>query len=348
VRDQSRPRKRGSSRLVALSLLLACCEGPASSAITDGSHSAAPPPSAKAPEEPALLDTLAAEYRGTITPGGPVVARFFHHERGVTGSFFFESDGIGRPVTGRASGTHVVLRERTNELTLDVKEGILSGTYTLPQGPAAVHLEPLVPAAKPTTALVFKRQAGDETPAKDPSCKSTVTFPEVYGLAASVEAKINVDLAPPSDLLLPGKCAQAEYRVAYNADGILSIRTTSALTEGAETKRRGRTLDVVLATGAPVKLFGDVVKPKAERTFESAENHEIEAFERRKNIDAEGKKALDQALAFSPPFILEEKGVRLFADSVPPRYAAAVEEGVLVRYATLPRPTSPVAFFWGK
>jgi hypothetical protein len=100
-----------------------------------------------------------------------------------------------------------------------------------------------------------------------------------------------------------------------------------------------------------VKLFGDVVKPKAERIFESALNQQIIAAARKYGLDENGRKALDQALQFSPPFVLEDKGVRVFPDGLPPddkKLSAVRAEGLVVGYATLPRPAGPVRALWGK
>jgi hypothetical protein len=271
-------------------------------------------------------------------------------------------------LSGTAKGARLALDDTTDSsksgsLFLDVAaDGTVNGTWNDGHGekPARVHLQAITPVSPFITALVFKRVIHAARPArdaksKDETCTATVTYPEVYGLPASAEAKINADLAPSPELALAEKCEHsleiaAEYRIAHNADGILSVRLTSSTTDGvAGTKTRGgRAVSVLLTSAAPVKLFGDVVKPKAERTFETALGEQVAALARKNNLDVNGRKALDQALAFSPPFVVEDRGVHLFADALPAPYSAAGAEGVVVRYATLPRPLGPVAVMWGK
>ncbi len=362
-------RTRATGTVVLLAL--AACEGSSSSAPAASSSSQAETAAATAAAPSAdvarALAGLAPEYRGTVGPDGAVVARLFYSAGRVTGMYFYTSVGATRKLAGPVTSTHFILDEtvdgaKTATLTLDLSEGVVSGTWADAHGDkrSPVRLEPLPAAASATTALIFKRVAHAEKPAhepkgKDDACKLSLSYAEVYGLPATVEAKIDADLAPPAALTLPEKCDRAvettaDYRVAYNADGILSVRMTSTVTDGAapQPTHGGRAVTVLLATGLPVRLFGDVVKPKAERAFESALGAQVGALARLHNLDSNGRNALDQALAFSPPFVLEPSGVRLFADSLPPAYAAVGTEGALVRYATLPRPVGPVAVLWGK
>jgi hypothetical protein len=357
-------------------LVVACvaCEGAGGGASVDAAPhlDAGPPKVTAAPvvteETKAALALLASEYRGTIGAGVAVVARInvASNANRVTGTYFHESAGTPIALAGSLAGARVTLDEtvdgaKTGSLTLEVApDGTLTGTSTDARGekPAPVRLEAIAPEAHPKKALVFKRAKHLTRPAKEhkaegDACKMNVEYAEVYGLPASVEAKINADLAPAPDVSLPDRCEHplelvGDYRVAYNGDGLLSVRMTTTLTDPPLSTVHGRVLTVALATGLPLKLFGDVVKPKAERTFEAALNQQIEATSRKNNLDAEGRKLLDGALAFSPPFVLEDKGIRLFPDSLPPKYSSLGVEGVVVRYATLPRPFGPAAVLWGK
>jgi hypothetical protein len=368
------------TRLSGAALLTAAavtaCEGstPSSSPGRPDAASGSPaasattaPPATSA--EPALaFAVLAPEYRGTVGQGGAAVMRLYHDQSRVLGSYFLESAGTAVALAGTASGMHLALDEsvdkvKTGSLAIDVApDGKLTGTWTDAQGakPSPLHLDPIVQAPHPTTALLFKRTLNATTPvrdakSKDEVCKAHLTYAEVFGLAPTVEAKLNLDLAPTPDLVLPDKCVHptevtGEYRVAHNADGILSVRSTTTVTDpqAATPTHSGRVVNVLIPAGTPVKLFGDVVKPKAERTFEGALNQGVVALTRKHNLDANGRKALDQALAFSPPFVLEERGVRLFADTLPAPYTTAGAEGVLVPYANLPKPHGATAVLWEK
>jgi len=360
-------------RVVTLALLVASCEGaggapPATDSAAshpDSGHAAAAT-TAPGPDVARALAPLAPEYRGTIGGEGAVVARLHYGAGQLTGSYFYTGTGTALKLAGPPSGAHFELAETTDDaktgvVALDLSpDGALNGTWADARGEKRlpVHLEPIPQVAHPTTALIFKRVVRASKPVREPksgACKLTLTYPEAYGLPAGVDAKLDADLAPPPELTLPEKCdhaveISADYRVAYNADGMLSVRLTSLVTdpEAATPTRGGRTVNVLLESGLPVKLFGDVVKPKAERTFESALGAQVGALARQHNLDAKGRSALDQAFAFSPPFVLEPAGVRLFGDSLPATFSAIGAEGVVVRYATLPRPSGAARVLWGK
>jgi len=355
----------------AASLLLVLvgsgCDGPETSTPAPAaSSSAKASASATTPEPQGPSVAIPPELRGTV--GSAAVARLAVAGNRVTGGYFLESDGLPHSLLGTVSGSHLALDETVNgtkagALALDVAaDGAVSGTWTDAKGenPELVHFKPLAADPRPTTALIFKRAVSiskmvRDAKSKDDACKAKLTYAEVYGLPTSIAAKINADLAPPAELTLPEKCdhvveTSAEYHVAHNADGILSVRITTAITDAqaSTTTRGGRAVTVNLASGVPLKLFGDVVKPKAERTFETALGEGIAALVRKSHLSGNDRKALDQALAFSPPFVLEESGVHLFADALPPASSAAGAEGVVVRYANLPRPIGAAAVMWGK
>ncbi len=347
-----------------LLLATAACNEPsaglASSASAPEGGAAAP---LAATEESPALRALAAEYRGTIGAAA-IVARLSRDHGRVTGSYFVESTGSAVILAGQASGAHLVLEETADRakhgaLALDLApDEKLTGSWTDANGGAStpVALVPIPLVQQPSSALVLKRMASTSKPvidAKDGACKAALSYPEVFGLPATVEAKLNADLAPPPEFNLPERCdhpssVEADYRVAHNADGVLSVRLTTSFHDGETTTRKGRVVNAFLATGLPVKLFGAIVKPKAERTFESAVNQQIVSATQRHRLDAAGRKALDEALAFSPPFVVEDTGVRLFPDAIPAAYAAVAAEGVLVSYATIPRPAGPLRTLWGK
>jgi hypothetical protein len=317
-------------------------------------------------QEPPL--DLAAEYRGTLGREGAVVVRLAVAAGRVTGSYFLESDGVTHPLSGAAKGRHVTLEStsagvRAGTLSLDKEgDGALVGTWSDASNErgGAVRWEALTAAPRAGGALLFKRNVRATRPARDSkgrdgACKTSLSYAEVYALPPAIESRLNAELAPPAELLPPEICEHPrdvvlDYRVVHNADGLLSVRITSSVTDGdtSTVTRGGRALTVGVLSGAPVRLFGDVVKPKSERVFESAVSAQIGALVRKYNLDSAGRKALDAALAFSPPFVLEESGVHLFADALPSAFAAAGAEGILVRYATLPRPAGAAAVMWGR
>jgi hypothetical protein len=310
-------------------------------------------------ETKAALAKLARSYRGTIGKTAGVVLRLTPNGNQVAGAYSLPSEATSRELSGSASGGHLTLDERNGEakagtLTLDIAaDGSLTGESS-DGGPVQLEAIPDVP--HPTTVLFLKRARTATKPVlngqKDEVCRLSVKYPEAYGLPTTLEAKLNAELRPTPELSLPDKCDHAieissDYRVAYNANGILSVRITNATKDSqGKAPPRGRSVSVMLGSRERVNLFGDVVKPKAERTFESAMNHQMDAIASKNHLDAAARGLVDQALGFSPPFVIEEKGVRLFPESLPPALASITAEGVFVPFSMLPRPAGPVGVLW--
>ncbi len=355
--------------LASLFFCLPACTEPRSGGAPTPSASAAPsatpapapaaPASVVTEETKAALAKLARSYRGTIGKAAGVVLRLTPNGDKLTGAYAFPSEATSRELSGAASGGHVTLDEMSGEakagtLTLDIAgDGSLTGESS---DGGAVHLEAIPDVERPTAVPFLKRVRTATKPVlngpKGDVCRLVVKYPEVYGLPATLEAKLNAELRPTSELALPDKCDHAteissDYRVAYNAKGILSVRITNSVKESeAKAPPRGRSVSVMLASRERVNLFGDVVKPKAERTFESAMNHQMDAIASRNHLDAAARGLVDQALGFSPPFVIEERGVRLFPESLPPALATITAEGVFVPFSMLPRPAGPVGALW--
>jgi hypothetical protein len=356
---------------LALALSLASCEsssssGGASPASSAGHADAASATPAVTEETKAILARLAPSYRGTMG-ARPVVMRVYHDATRATATYFDEASGETRMLSGAVAGTRLAMDEtngaaKSGTLSLDVSgTGALSGSRTDASGATAdVKLEPVVEALHPDHALLFKRTKKDSKPATGgapagQACNVNVEYAEIYGLPKAAEAKVNADLAPTSALAMPDKCDHAvdigsTYRVAHNGDGLLSVRTTDTVVDAHADKppSRGRAVTVMLATGERVKLFGDIVKPKSERAFEATLLHQAQAVAAKNHVDDAGKKLLEEALGFSPPFVVEDKGVRIFPDSLPPAYAAVSAEGVFVPFTMIPRPEGAFAVLWGK
>jgi len=215
-------------------------------------------------------------------------------------------------------------------------------------------------ATAPRSAVVVTKKLHATKPvgghgAKNAVCKVTLDYAEVFGLPAAVEAKINPKLAPAVDFAMPDPCdhgveTTATFDVAHNDDGVLSVRTTGSIVDAqaAHPSSGSSTVNVLLDTGADLKLLGDVVKPADEKAFRAALASAVDAVAKRDHWDADSKGIVVDALATSTSFLLEKQGIRVLADSLPHAMAALGDEGFLIPYAKLPRPAGRVAALWGK
>jgi hypothetical protein len=365
-----------------LSFILADCQGspssaPASvpapsasaSAAPSASASATPPtPSAAASAPTATAASVASEYRGTIGSGLPVVARLHHEGDHVAGTYFYEQRGADLILTGTVNAAHMTLDEladktKTGSIEADVAaDGTLTGTWKNANGDKTlpIRLTPLVPQPSPASAIVFKKTVHATKPvagkkSKDDVCKTSLEYAEVFGLSPAATAKINAKLAPADEVKMPSPCdhavtTSAAYQVAHNDNGILSARVTGAVADSQAAHPGGgmSTVNVFVDTGADIKLFGDVLKPKGEATLRAAVGPVVDAVAKHDKWEPDQKPLVMDALASSSSFVLENKGLRIFPDSLPPPMAALGADGFFVPYAKLPHPSGRVGALWGQ
>jgi hypothetical protein len=177
----------------------------------------------------------------------------------------------------------------------------------------------------------------------------------VFGLPAAIEARINAKLAPAAEVAMPDPCdhaveTSAEFLIAHDDDGVLSLRITSGIADfqAAHPSSDGFTVTVFLDTGVDVKLLGDVLNPKGEGELSAAIAPVVEAVARRDSWDADTKAIVRDALAASTSFVLDKRGVRVYADSLPHVIASLADDDFVVPYAKLPRPSGRLAALWGR
>jgi len=330
--------------------------------------SAPPTPSAAASALAGTATTLANEYRGTIGADLSVFARLRRDGDRVRGADFYEEAGADLTLNGTVTGTHVALDEladktKTGSVEADLAaDGTLSGTWKSVRGDKTLplHLTPLVPEPSPTSAIVFKKTVRATKPvvgkkSKDDVCKTSLEYAVVFGLPPGASAKINTKLAPADEVKMPSPCdhavtTSAAYQVAHNDNGILSARVTGAVTDSQAAHPGGgmSTVNVFVDTGADIKLFGDVLKPKGEATLRAALGPVVDAVAKHDKWEPDQKPLVMDALASSSSFVLENKGLRIFPDSLPPPMAALGADGFFVPYAKLPHPSGRVGALWGQ
>jgi hypothetical protein len=238
------------------------------------------------------------------------------------------------------TGSHLTLEElagkkKTGAIEADLAaDGTLAGTWTDPAKKRSLplHLAPIPPDAAPTVALLFKRTRRESRPvpgSKVDICKLDLEYPEVFGLPAAVEAKLNARLAPSADVLAPGPCdhateATAGYEIKHNANGILSVVLSGGVADSQAAHPDSWTspATVWLATGGDVKLFGDVVDPKdapaVRRQLTTVADRVLQAA----GADASTKTVVMDSFGDVPAFVIEKQAVNLCAS--PPHFAASL------------------------
>ncbi len=310
---------------------------------------------------------LATEYRGTLGDGVPVVVRLHLAGDRVTGSYFYERAGGSLALTGSTTAGHLSLEERADQArtgTFEVDlgdDGGLHGTWTDAHKPRSlpVALAPIPVDAAAASALVFKRSVRKTKPvagsrAKDEACKVDLESLEVFGLTPEVEAKVNARLALPSDLRMPEPCDHAvemssRYTVALNADGLLSVRLDGSVTDAqaAHPDSFDVAMTVLLATGADVKVFGDLLPPASEKAVRRELTAAVDAAARKDGWDPDAKQMVVDGFGTLDAFLVDRAGIR-FCASVPHVAAALGGCDYLVPAAKLPRGTPRAVTLWGK
>jgi hypothetical protein len=260
----------------------------------------------------------------------------------VSGSYFYEKTGGTLSLSGSLSGAHLSLDEfadktKTGGIEADLAEdGGLSGTWTdaAKSRTLKLHLAPIVAQASPASALVFNRtlhetRAVAGRKAKDQVCKTDLEYAEAFGLSPDAEAKVNARLAPSEDLLPPKTCdhaveTTARYSISHNADGILSVVVTGGVSDSqaAHPDVLDGVVTVWLATGADVKLFGDLLAPDAEPLVRRELAVAVDRLIREAGADADTRQLVLDSFGAAPTFAIEKAGIVLCAST--PHFAAAL------------------------
>jgi hypothetical protein len=276
-------------------LLLASCRGhdeshsaPSTTAAISSAPSVVDSVAAPAPTPVSLAAVIATEFRGSIGKS-PIVVRLRNDGAKLHGKYFYENVGVDIALEGAIDGTHLVLDEtsrgkRTGAFEGELaSDGSLGGTW---RGAATNHalafqLASIPIAEDPQAALVFKKVATRTTHSRerDWTCDSRIEHPELFGLPAITEAKVNwrssefPESEEDRDAVRDGACVQtvSNYRVAYNANGIFSMHVTGYefWSHAAHPNNEGHVVDFFLRDGAPIHLFGDVLAPATNARVEA-------------------------------------------------------------------------------
>jgi len=371
---------RGLLAAAAATLCLQCkgsSSGDAASTGSGGSTpsatsvaAAAPPPAAAASiDHTATAGSLAGEYRGTIGGALAIVVRLTKDAGKVRGTYFYEKSGSDLELGGTLQGAHLRLDEslgktKTGAMSLDLgPDGALTGTWTDAKGnkPSPFRAAPVHPDLSPTTVTVFKKairftKPVDRADAAAGVCKASVEYAEVFGLKPEVEAKINPKLAPGKDELPDATCdhgvdTERGYSIILNDKGILSVRTSGSVSDSqaAHPSEQGfGTVNVFLADGTDVALFGDLLKPKTEAALKRSLAASVDAVWKKEKWEASDKQTVLDALEPPSSFVIEKHGLRFFADGLPHVVWALGGDGFLVPYAALVGANGRAAAVWEK
>jgi hypothetical protein len=298
--------------------------------------------------------SLANEYRGTI--GSIAIVARLHHDTGkIHGAYFYEKNGVDLDLTGTIEGAHLTLdehaaKENTGALSGDVAaDGSITGTWSNSKADKTLPLTlaPIASETSPKTALLFKKKIAITKPvkgstSKEDVCKASLEYAEVFALAPDVEAKINSKLAPTKDEMPDAVCDHAVenergFRVAHNADGILSVRTFGWITDSqaAHPDSWGSAVNVFLSDAADVALFGDVLKPKTEPALQTALAVAVGVVAARDKWEPADTSMVTDVLKTPDAFVIEKNGIRVYADSLPHVAWGLNADGFLAPYAKL-------------
>jgi hypothetical protein len=286
---------------------------------------------ASASPPPVAAGILATEYRGALGDGLAVVVRLKRDQDQVSGSYFYEKTGGSLALDGLLNGTHLVLDEladkaKTGAIDAELaSDGSLTGFWTDVSKKRALplHLVPIPQDAAPSSALLFKRARHETRPvvgrtSKSDVCKADLDYAEVFGLPAAAEAKINQLLAPSADLLPPKVCdhiveTSTGYEVKHNANGLLSVIVTGSVgdSQAAHPDSGSSPFTVWLATGADVKLYGEIVGPGDAPAIQHARAASLHRLAHQAGEDADTERMVLESFGDPPPFVVEKQGISL-------------------------------------
>lgn len=286
-------------------------------------------------------------YEGTVA-GQQVRVRLTNQGGALTGEYFHAAEGKGITLAGRLTGSQLTLDEtvdgeKTGSFRGRVGPGnVLSGTWT---GGGRSHPFTLSPTrrAPEGTATIATRKA-ELTGTR---CKAHLTYPEVFGLEAGAEEKINASIRAasriegmgPNDACNEDDDMTVDATVLANEKGVLSVRLRRESTAGMMGSISFGYVNVAIASGEAITLrnmFDDENRKKmgtiAGAYFAAAGAMREDAASERDALDGIMMRYIDGIRDAAVSFEVRPAGLAFSVVNELPTSTRALDDGVVVAW----------------